>query len=301
MTRDDVIKSALRIIGHLDPQETPSSEDIDTGAEALNVMLKSWNNTIVGLQMWTVREAVIFPQTDKYQYTLGTADAPSATSYTTVAVESTQAAGNQIIIGSYGVGTAGDYIGIITGSTSHWTTIDTLSSSGTIHLVTSFSSTATISNNVYIFTNLMERPVDIIHARTTINSGDGDLELRRMEHDEYFSRYEKDRVGEPRRYFFDPQLDNPVFVTDWTPDDPTELIKIRYRRPFMDFDSTTDDIDAPQEVWRAIKWNLASEIAMEYGVPPGTASQIQSRAAESLIQIRSIFGHSPRTTTSYAL
>ena len=294
-TRDDVIKAALRICGVLDPQETPSAEDVSTAAQALDMMLKSWNNTIVGLQLWTLREATVFCQTDKYQYTLGTSDAPSAWSYTTVAAQSTTNPGNTIVIPA-GVGTAGDYIGIQQGRDSNWTTINTLSSSGTVHLTTSISSTATVSQNVWVFTNLMERPVDIVHARINVQSNNYDIELRQMGRDEYYDRHDKERAGEPRRYYFDKQLDNPVFVTDWTPDNAGDLIKIVYRRPYMNNSAGTDEIDAPHEVHRAIKWGLANEIGLEYGVPPGTMSEIQKRAAEALLQVRAIYGDRPRTS-----
>jgi len=299
ITRDELIRGALRIIGALDPQETPSSEDVSTATEALNMLLKSWNNTIVGLQLWTVREATVFPQAGKVAYTLGTSDAPSAWSYTTVAVQSTASTGTTVQI-TAGIGAAGDYIGIKTGVSSQWTTIDTLSSSGTAHLAVSLSSTATLSANVWVFTNLMEYPVDIVHARVGASNGD-DIELARMEREQYYDIYDKDRSGEPRRYYFDPQLSNPVFYTDYAPDDQNELIRIVYRRPFEDAGDSTDTLDIPPEVTRALKWNLASEIAPEYGVPPGTLSRIESKAAESLIQIRAIYGDRPRSTLPSAV
>jgi len=292
ITRNEIISSALRIIGELDPQETPSAEDITTGSEALNMLLKSWSNTVIGLQLWTKREATVFPQVGKYAYTLGTSDAPSAWSYTTVALQSTANTGTTVVIPS-GVGATGDYIGIRTGASSQWTTIATLSSSGTAHLAASLTSTATASANVWIFTNLMESPVDILHARI---GSSNDIKLHEIERDTYLDIYDKDRAGEPRRYYFDRQLDNPVFYTDYAPDDPNELIKIVYRRPFEDLDASTDNPGIPIEVVRALKWNLASEIMQEYGVPPGSQSRIETKAAESLLLIRSIYGERPRSS-----
>lgn len=295
VTRNQIVNRALRIIGHLDPQETPSAEDVSTAVEALNALFKSWNNTIMGLQLWTVREATVFPQYGKFAYTLGTSDAPSAWSYTTVAVQATASTGTTVEITS-GVGAAGDFIGIYLGDgTSQWGTISAVSASGTAHLATSLSSTATASNNVWIFTNLMERPIEILHARVESNNGD-DLELNEYDRERYYEIYDKDRLGEPRAYYFDKQRDNPVLYFDVAADDPNELVKIVYRRMVEDFDSTTDNPDVPPEVVNALVWGLADQIGIEYGVPTERMREIRSRANEAMLQIRALYGDRPRAT-----
>lgn len=42
VSRDDCIKAALRLLGHLAEGETPSSEDLTNGAQALNILFKTW-------------------------------------------------------------------------------------------------------------------------------------------------------------------------------------------------------------------------------------------------------------------
>ena len=295
LTRDDIIKRALRIIGHLDPNETPESHDVNTSAEALNALLKSWNNTILGHQLFTQKHATLFMALSQHSYDLGPSGDHASASHVESAIQSAvTSGGKQITIRAADAPTAAQNIGIyLNDGVLQWTTVGTASSSGTLSLAVSLSASTSASAPVFIYTDKMERPVDIVFAYLRDSLGQ-DKKLLTMERGEYFRRYDKDRDGEPQRYYYEPTLTNGKFYIDWEEDDTRETIRLVYRRPFEDFDATTDNADLPQEWLKALIWNLASEIGPEFGIDRKRQEYIDNRAAGALLEIRAMYANSPR-------
>jgi hypothetical protein len=58
-----------------------------------------------------------------------------------------------------------------------------------------------------------------------------------------------------------------------------------YTRPIQDFAATSDSLDFPQEWSKAIIWNLAADIAYNYGVPVMYIDRIQNKANEFLKEV----------------
>ena len=69
VSRNDIIKSALRKIVAYAPGETPDANDITDSALALNLMIKSWQNESIGI--WKNIEAALFLEDAENTYTLG--------------------------------------------------------------------------------------------------------------------------------------------------------------------------------------------------------------------------------------
>lgn len=77
VTRDQLITSALRMIGAVAQGETPTSTQITEAAEALNMMVKAWEAD--GMPLWGIAETSItlVAGTNKYQIGIGkTVDIP---------------------------------------------------------------------------------------------------------------------------------------------------------------------------------------------------------------------------------
>ena len=77
IARDDIIKRALRLIGVIAQGETPTTEQVDEAAQALNGLVKAWQTD--GLPLWAIKQTTI-PLTDgDAVYTIGvgqTVDTP---------------------------------------------------------------------------------------------------------------------------------------------------------------------------------------------------------------------------------
>lgn len=77
VTRDQLITSALRMIGAVAQGETPTANQISEAAEALNMMVKAWEAD--GMPLWGIAETSItlVAGTNKYQIGIGkTVDIP---------------------------------------------------------------------------------------------------------------------------------------------------------------------------------------------------------------------------------
>ena len=69
MNRDDIITFALKKIGVIPEDGTPSTAQVTTAALELNMLYKTWEAN--GLQLWARKLAVLFPETDTVEYTVG--------------------------------------------------------------------------------------------------------------------------------------------------------------------------------------------------------------------------------------
>ncbi len=68
LTRDDIIKRALRLAGALAQGETPTADQVSEAAIALNSMVKAWQTD--GLQLWAIKERSITLVAGQADYTL---------------------------------------------------------------------------------------------------------------------------------------------------------------------------------------------------------------------------------------
>ncbi len=72
VTRDQIIMSALRKLGQVEPSDTSSTIDADiitNAAQTLNLMIKQW--AMDGIKMWTIVELTLPLQASKTTYTIG--------------------------------------------------------------------------------------------------------------------------------------------------------------------------------------------------------------------------------------
>lgn len=96
-----------------------------------------------------------------------------------------------------------------------------------------------------------------------------DIPMTSLSQSEYNNLGNKTTPGRPIQYYYENLLDygNLYVFPVPTSSEAGENIYITYQRPFADFDSATDTADVPQEFLRALKYNLAMELALEFGYP----------------------------------
>jgi len=132
---------------------------------------------------------------------------------------------------------------------------------------------------------VMDRPVEVIGAFRRDTQGN-DVPLTVFSRDEYRMLSDEDSEGPPINIYFDPQLTNSE-INIWpvpTATDAAEYtIHLDYRKPVDDLDTTTDDLEFPQEWLRPLKWNLAKEAMISYDIPESRQRRIEKYAKESLI------------------
>lgn len=70
VTRDDIIKRALRLIGVIAQGETPTTEQVTEAAMALNGLVKAW--AADGMPLWAIKQRVVTLVAGQSTYTLQT-------------------------------------------------------------------------------------------------------------------------------------------------------------------------------------------------------------------------------------
>jgi len=131
---------------------------------------------------------------------------------------------------------------------------------------------------------VMDRPVEIQSAYRS-DTDDNDTQMTIFSREEYRMLTNKDSEGAPLNIYFDAQLDNSE-INIWPVPNATDAaeftIELSWRKPADDADATTDDLEFPQEWYRALKWNLAQEIMSEYDLPEEKQRRISKFAKDSL-------------------
>lgn len=116
--------------------------------------------------------------------------------------------------------------------------------------------------------------------------------------EEYNSWTTKAANSPPYFAWYDPTYDVPgsnsgatekgmlhVYPTPGTTEASTYTLQFVYTRPIQDFAALSDSVDFPQEWYNAVKWNLAHQIAFDYGVPVLYLDRIKAIADDELNRV----------------
>lgn len=290
LNRDEIINGAFRQIGVLGESQTASSTRISQASQQLNLMIDMWEYMGVGL--WLNKEVVLFPQKDQIKYYFGPTAISGHGDYACLVNEyakteiATAAAASDgtITVDSDDDFTNGDYIGIETDNGDiHWTTINGVPAGDVITLTTALDYAAAVDNHVYGFTNVVQRPLEVVRAfrRNHASTDYIDTPIDVVSIDEYMDLTSKTSEGPPTTVAVDMQLDDIILHVWPEPEDMREVIHLWVKWPIQDFDASTDDWDFPRGWGNALKLNLALQLAPEYGrkVSPELANNAQQAFA----------------------
>lgn len=129
---------------------------------------------------------------------------------------------------------------------------------------------------------ITDRPLRISQAFLRVNATNTDTMLSILSRQEYEQLGSKSSPGVVNSIFYDPQRDNGVLYVYTTPADASRTIHLFAQRPIQDLVSSTDTFDFPQEWYQPLKWGLAAEIGLEYGIPPDVLNRIDGKAISYL-------------------
>ncbi len=278
VTRDQVIQAALRTLQELGAGETASAEDYTNCNQALNIMIKSWQKK--GAALWVYDEIEIPMVSGITTYPIGPTagylhtDGFTITDGGTGGTDGTYALSITDTIGTSAAGTFKVEGGTIT-------TI-TITTAGSGYTAPTFdwsgaSITGTdIECRVVGLTNV--RPLRVMNAFIR-DSNELDTVLTPIALQEYTILGDKASSGIPNQFFFQPTLGNANLTVYNVPSDNTRTIHLWVHRPLYDMVSSGDTFDFPQEWFRALKWGLADELALEYGASPDIIQIVAQKAA----------------------
>ena len=286
-----VITAALRKLRVVSAGDSASGADLTTGLEALNLMVKAWQNDQVFL--WLNQQAVLHLAPSTGSYTLG----PSGTHFcaasdavqTTLSADAAAAATALTVDSNSGIA-ASDYVGVVLDDgTVDWTTQSGAPAGTTdLTLAAGLSSAASSGNVVFAYTTKLARPIAITEARLRdIDGNDNPINVTLASDSYWQHQTDKTSTGDCQEMLFAP-LNTSALVYTWpTCDDATKRIFMTVQRIIEDFDASTNDADMPAEVTECLIYNLALRLSPEYrsSVP----QDIATMAAYTYGQVKAKF------------
>jgi hypothetical protein len=163
----------------------------------------------------------------------------------------------------------GDYIGIeLDGGTIQWTTVNGTPSGNTVTLDTGLTGAASTDNYVFTYTTKISRPNKIIEARVRDTDDVDDPIVVHNHATEFLAQTDKDSTGRAREILYTP-LKTDGLLRVWPvcdTGDITDRLVMTIQRTIEDFDAQANSFDGPVDVLNALIWNLALELAPEFGV-----------------------------------
>jgi len=138
--------------------------------------------------------------------------------------------------------------------------------------------------------NTSPRPLRLSEA--FIRDGTTDTPLDIISKQEYVELGDKSTQGTPNSLYFEPTLTKSTVFVYVAPDSnaaTNKAIHLWVERQVADLTAATDDFEFPQEWYRALKWNLANELAPEYGLAdlkPKLMAKIERTAEKFYLEVR---------------
>lgn len=283
-TRNEIIADTLTLLGVYGQGDTVSTNDYNFCSNILNKMVKAWEAQ--GIHLWTQQEGAIFLTASQQSYSITSTASDIAGDDVVFTLLSADASSTSLTVDSTTGMTAADKIGIkLDANTIQWTTIVSVNSATTLTITTGLTSTASSGNNVFTFTNRVDRPLHITSTRFRTSSGyERPLEVRGRT--EFMNIPNKTETGKANQWYYAPKVSTATYYVWPTADDVGDCLRISYVKRIQDFDSSSDTPDLPQEWLEAITYNLAVRVASAYGISTQKLNpDIMVIAASSLQEI----------------
>jgi len=282
-TRNQIIRMAALDLQAIGAGVTMSAEMLQDFDWSLNAMVKTWNAT--GIHVWTVAEAILFPQAEQITYEVGAGATDHVTqTYVSTALAADAANGaTSIEVDSITGFADGDNIGIVMSDGSiHWTTVSGAPSGTTITLAVALTDSALEDTPVFGYTDKIVRPLRIVDARRHDIDSDTDTPIILTARLDYNALPLKSQTGTINQLFYDPQIGKGV-IKLWQPVEVVEtLVQFTWHRPIEDFDTAGDNPDLPQEWIMALRYNLAESMFTQFPVSDAIARRVTGLAAKYL-------------------
>jgi hypothetical protein len=274
-----IISAALRIAQVIGEEETASGWQLEITLDAFNAMVKAWQAS--GIHLWCEEEAILFPQAGQIQYQIGATSTDNScifTQFVQNALSANAAQGTSSVTLNSAAGIAsGYYIGIqLVSGANFWTQANGAPSGNTVPLLAALPSQAVAPAVVFAYPAPLIRPLRVYTGRRYTYSSRIDIPMLAMSRMDYANQPNKTTAGIINQYFFDPQTgpqanaySSPTALVNLWPNpvDYSSGFRFTAQRPIQDLGNLSNLPDFPVEWNAALKWNLALEIAPQYGTP----------------------------------
>lgn len=283
-TAASVIERALKRLGVMDASESVGTDEQTDALEVLNLILKEWSAE--GADVWLRNTGHLFltsPGT-KASYSFGTSGTAKFTSQyyvTTLAADAAASATALTVTDDTNISDTDILLVELDDGTLHATTVSGSPTANAVTAASGLTSAASSGNIVYTWptsSSISYKPSKIIHvARRLTNTDNDDIDAGYMEgqdtpleivgEQEYRLLSQKLQTGIPVSVFHREETKNPeLFVWPTGGAGDWHSLVLEHLTYPQDADATTSNIDIPPEGLNALVWQLAAELAAEYGL-----------------------------------
>lgn len=118
-------------------------------------------------------------------------------------------------------------------------------------------------------TSFTLKPMRIVEVSRKLTSDSTETSMTRLSLEEYEALPNKTTTGTPLQYYYEPKNSSGT-IYFWPAPDATfaanNSIEIIYQAAMQDMDVGNEDVDYPNEWYRALILNLANDLAPKYGI-----------------------------------
>jgi len=300
-----IIKGALRSDLVINEEETPSGDMLESSMDTLNAMAKGWQAN--GIHVWCEEEGILFLNQGQNSYQLSVTSPDHATLYDTyvqnsLAVTALAGATTLSLQSAAGISN-GDTIGVqLDAGTNFWTTVSAPPSGDNVAIANALPSQASALAVTFDYTLELGRPLRLYTGRRFTYEGQLEVPMITLSRTDWANLPNKQNQGVITQYFFDAGTGNNVYSTEtarayfWpTPDSDAYGFRYTAQRPIQDFVTLANIPDFPAEWLAALRWNLALELAPEWGTPADHVDRQIRPLAEKWLSIVSQWDREPQS------
>ena len=274
-TAGDLIRDALRAATISGISLPVQPEDFAQGESALNDLLMSLQTEQI--HVWAQTEALIPLNPEQTKYVFGTDHAFTNYVYTTASA-AIAAATALTVVSTTGM-TTGDFIGVeLADGTRQWTTL-TVTGATTLTLAAALTGAVDDLASVYTYTTKTDQPVRIDSVRYADTYTSDEISTTMVARDEYFNQPSKTTSGAVNTWYFQRNLDFGNLYIWPIADNCKRLLRITFIKPQYIPEDQSEDILIPPEWYVALKFKLAADLAMSYGVDANRQMMLEQKAA----------------------
>lgn len=279
-----IIKKALRLIRVLDRNQPLQDDDRNDALEAFNQMIlhlqTNYNN------LWTMKQAVVLMEQGKQFYKCGQGG-DRVVDRDDLRVQTTSTA---TLTGATTVTLSGavtvqpnDTVGVLLESGSFfWTTAASGSAGTSVSLTAGLPSDSASGARVYIYTDIIDRPLRILNAQSAWSITDAEIPLETFSRQEYFDQPDKTTQGQTSNYYYSPQLTAGELYVWPTAQSNLNVLRMSYVDPIQTMITNIDAPQFPDEWQECLAYLLATRLMDEYGVEQDRQAMLKMKADEML-------------------
>ena len=128
---------------------------------------------------------------------------------------------------------------------------------------------------------ICDRPLRVLMAFIRSNQGN-DTVLQQISRQEYMQLGVKTSQGIPNQFYYDPQLNNGVLYLYNVPNMTGYTVHLQVQSPLSDVTTPSSTPEFPSEWFNLLKFGLADQVSLEYGVNTQVRQELAARAAKYL-------------------